>query len=223
METVKARVIENRMETPSVCVIRLKAEIKPHNPGQYVMVKVNDEMKPYSIANSPSEKGTIELCIKLVPEGHVSNLMSKMKAGNSIEVSNPMGSFKLHETGNPIIFAATGTGISALKPMTDLLIEKKSTNEIWLFLGIKEEKEIIYRKHFELLAKKNKNFHFIPVCSRDENWKGEKGYVQDAIKKLIKNPKGYDTYLCGVKAMVEDLKKIAEELGFKNIYFEKYV
>ncbi len=217
----KAIIIENRMETPTVCVLRLKADIKKHNPGQYVLVYVNNEVKPYSIANT--EHGIVELCIKVVPEGHVSNLMSKMKIGSNLELSQPMGMFKLNDTKNKIVFAATGTGISALKPMIDFLAENNFPTETWLFLGVKDEKEIIYRKHFDLLQKQKKNFHFVPVCSRDDKWKGEKGHVQDAIKKLIKTPKEFDIYLCGVKPMVEDLKKIAERMGFANIYFEKYV
>ncbi len=222
MEKISAKVIENRMETPTVCVLRLKADIKPHAAGQYVMVYVNNEMKPYSIANV-NEKDIVELCIKVVPEGHVSNLMAKMKKGDELEISQPMGPFRLHEdTKNKIVFTATGTGVSSLKPMADFLLENDS-REIWLFLGVKEEKEIIYRKHFEGLQKKHKNFHFVPVCSRDNSWKGEKGYVQDAIKKKIKSPKEFDVYLCGVKAMVDELKTIAEQMGFANVYLEKYV
>ena len=221
MDKIRAKIIDNRMETPTVCILRLKADIKDRNPGQYVLVYIGNETKPYSIANI--ENDAVELCIKIVNEGRVSNLMAQAKVGDVLEISQPMGGFKLHDTKNNIVFAATGTGISSLKPMIDVLFQNNTKKDIWLFLGVREEKEIIYRKHFAKLQEKHKNFRFVPVCSRDDKWKGEKGHVQGAIKKLIKNPEDYDIYLCGVKVMVEELKIIAEQMGFANVYFEKNV
>ena len=199
-------------------------------PGQYILVYVKageeSHIKPYSIASPPSEKGFIELCIKVVPEGVVSHYMSSMKGGETIEISGPGGIFTLQEEiKNDIIFAATGTGISSLKPMIETIFEQGTSKEVFLFFGAKTAGEILYRKGFESLARKHRNFHFIPVVSQDPGFPGEKGHVQDIIPKYVKSPRGKDLYICGVLKMVEETIRWAEGFGFekRKIHFEKYV
>ena len=57
----------------------------------------------------------------------------------------------------------------------------------------------------------------------DKSWKGESGHVQDVMTKFLKDFSDKDVYLCGVQAAVEEQKVLCDKLGFKNIYFEKYV
>jgi len=228
---MRAEFIENKMATPSVCTPRLRPEkMFEFKPGQYIMVSIKKDSwilrKPYSIA-STQDKDYIELCIKIVPNGFVSNFMASAKKGDSLEIAGPYGIFVLREpVKNDVIFAATGTGISALKPMIDTVFKKGTDKNVWLFFGVRTEDEIIYRKEFDNLAKKHKNFGFIPVLSQaGPGWKGEKGHVQDAVKKYIKDPKGKEIYLCGVLAMVEEMIKMVQEMGFDKdkIYYEEYV
>jgi len=229
MQRIAATVKEVIQATPSVCLPRLNVQLPLTKPGQYLLVFIKKgeqaSTKPYSIASPPSNKEYIELCIRKA--GDVSNYMCSLPAGTKIEVMGPIGNFVLKEKiQNDIIFTATGTGISALRPMIDTIFEKGTDKEIWLFFGNKTEDEIVYRNHFEELAGKQKNFHFIPVLSRAGNeWKGESGHVQDALRKYISSPGDKEIYICGVLAMVEEVAKIAEEMGFKKekIYFEKYV
>lgn len=230
MPRITAAVEEVIQATPSVCLPRLKpsAQIE-FKPGQFVLVFITIDgkqvVKPYSIASSPSNKKNIELCIRKA--GPVSNYMCSLTPGAKLEIQGPAGHFTLEEPiKNDVVFAATGTGISALKPMIDAILEKGTDKEIWLFFGNRTEDEIIYRDHFEELARKNKNFHFVPVLSRaSESWQGERGHVQDVLRKHIPNPEDREIYICGVLAMVEEVTKIAEEMGFRKekIYFEKYV
>lgn len=199
-------------------------------PGQYVLVHAHvergRELKPYSIASPPSEKRFIELCIKDVPEGHVSHYMVNLKKGQEVEVSGPGGIFTLQEEiGNDLVFAATGTGISAIKPMIETIFEKGTGHRVFLFYGARQAEELAYRGLFESLAKKHKNFHFIPVISRDPQFPGERGHVQDAIPRYVHGPRGKDIYICGVLRMVEETISWAEQYGFekRKIHFEKYV
>ncbi len=225
MEAVVKEVIQ---ATSTVCLPRLVVKDLSFMPGQYMLVKAviggQTFVKPYSIASLPSKKDYIEFCIRIV--GTVSKYMASLKPGEKLELMGPGGNFTLKEPLlNDVVFVATGTGISSLRPMIDAIFEKGTGKNIWLFFGNRTEDEIVYRSHFEELTK-NRNFHFVPVVSRpDDRWKGERGHVQDALKKHIASPGDMDIYICGVLAMVEEAAKIAEEMGFKkeNIYFEKYV
>jgi len=230
MPRITAVVKEVIQATPTACLPRLKLDSHiDFKPGQFVLVFIaidrTQVVKPYSIASPPSNKKHIELCIRRA--GTVSNYMCGLKPGTRIEIQGPGGHFVLKEPIlNDAIFAATGTGISALRPMIDMIFEKGTDKEIWLFFGNRTEDEIIYREEFEKLAAEHANFHFIPVLSRaDETWQGERGHVQDALRKFVTDPGNREIYICGVLAMVEEVAKIAEGMGFRKekIYFEKYV
>lgn len=218
--------------TPTVVLVRFNlksGQSLNYRPGQYVQIILKKEdkllIKNYSIVSSPSQKNYIELCLKVVPNGYMSNLLANLKKGQELQMRGPLGIFFLKEPlENDAIFLATGTGISSIKPMINVIFEKGTEKQVWLFFGVNSEDEIVYRKEFEELVKKHHNFHFVPVLSDpDKPWKGETGYVQAVMTKLLKDFSGKDVYLCGVQAAVEEQKVLCDKLGFKNIYFEKYV
>lgn len=224
---MEATVKEVVQATSTVCLPRLLLTGLNFKPGQFILVKAmiggKHVVKPYSIASPSSKKDYIELCIRKA--GLVSDYMCSLKPGDKLDVMGPAGHFVLKELQNDVIFVATGTGISALFPMINTIFEKGTDKQVWLFFGNRTEDEIIYRDYFENLAQ-NKNFRFIPILSRaDETWKGERGHVQDALRKYITDPSDMEIYICGVLAMVEEVAKIAEDMGFKKekIYYEKYV
>lgn len=221
--------------TPTVALIRLQFQDGQdfiRKPGQYVSVFVPKDngviVKPYSVTNPPSKKSYVELCIKKVEGGYVSTHMHNLKPGQEMMIFGPVGRFTLQETiQNDIIFLATGTGISAIKPMIDTIFEKDTDKQIWLFFGVRNEDEIIYKKEFEELAKKHKNFHFIPVLSEPntKEWKGEIGYVQQPFQKYFPKPKDEDIYICGVLAMVREVHDLCRQMGFneEKIHLEEYI
>ncbi len=223
--------------TASPTVVIVKLQLPKDNdfnqkPGQFVSVFVPKDngviVKPYSIASPPSQKNSIELCIKVVEGGYVSNYLNNVKVGQEIMIFGPVGRFILREpVSKDVIFLATGTGISAIKPMMQTIFEKGTKNQIWLFFGVKNEDEIIYKKEFDDLAKKHKNFHFIPVISqaKTKKWKGEIGHVQKSFQKYFTKPKDEEVYICGVLAMVREVRELAKKIGFKEekIYFEEYI
>ena len=222
-------VTEVRQETPTVCTVVLALD-KPisFDAGQYVLVTAEmdgeKEIKPYSIASPPSQKTIIELCVKKVDGGRFSTFLCGRTKGEKLQLMGPMGHFVVQETTNDVVFLASGTGISALRGMVHTLLEKRYGKKMWLFLGVRTEDELIYRKEFEGLAKKHKTFLFVPVLSRsDGSWAGERGRVQDVVMTYVQNPVAIDVYICGVKSMVDDCIRFAQANGFAKICYEKYV
>lgn len=231
VEIFEGKIIESIEEVPEVRIVRIKpSKWVDFKPGQYFQVFIpgeEDDIKPYSVSSPPSNREYIEFCVKRVQGGHASNFMFHTNSGDKLKMQGPMGRFVLQdEINNDIIFAATGTGISSIKPMIQTIFERGTEKQVWLFFGVRTERDIIYKKDFDVLAAKHRNFHFIPCISRaSEDWKGERGYVQDVMKKSIKNIENKDIYLCGLDVMVEQMKKMAEELGFpkEKIHSEKYI
>jgi ferredoxin-NADP reductase len=198
-------------------------------PGQFVMITVEKEgkpvKKPYSIASPPHFKDRIELCIKRVEGGFVSNWFFQLKIGDRVEFTGPKGVFKIHEPlPEHLMFVATGTGIAPLRAQFHHLLEKGHRGKITLVFCNRYETEILFEQELKDLAAKYPNFNYVPVISRPKAWTGEKGYVQDVIRRRFSDPKGIQVYICGLVPMVNDLKACLMEIGYPKeaIHFEKW-
>ena len=225
--TTDAIVKAVRDESPTVysLIVKPKESIS-FEPGQFFFIDLERDgkktAKAYSAASMPDED-CIEFCIKRVENGFASNTLYSLKEGDKIGINGPYGFFTLQETGRQIFFLATGTGVSPFRPMIKTLLKKKTKHDVWLIFGVGTQRDILYRKEFEDLAKKNKNFHFIPVLSR-EQWNGDKGHIQDVVLKYAKDLDA-DYYICGLHIMVDQMKILLLENGVdkERIHLERYV
>src|SRR3989304_7334971 len=176
-----AKVIENTKITKDVYTLKLKLDGDiEFLPGQFINIILPKDgkmvQKSYSIVSLSSQKDFLELCIKKIEGGYFSTYLYNVKPGEKFEVLGPFGHFipKNEDDNNDAIFVATGTGISAIKPMIEHFIRKDTRKQLWLIFGARYEESIYYKEFFEQLARKHNNFHFIPTLSRaDDRWKGE--------------------------------------------------
>lgn len=232
LKELKVTVDKIKVESPDTKTFRLKfndGDSFDFKPGQYILFKQKRDgkqiIKQYSISSLPSENGYIELILNKVPGGYFSTYMhDEVKEGDVLEIKGPMGIFILKEPiEKDLIFVATGTGVGPLRSMVRKVFEIGTDKNVWLFFGEKTEEDILYREEFEALEKEHSNFKFIPTLSR-QDWDGETGYVQQALKKFITDTNNKEAYICGLIKMVDDTKKILKEMGFdpKNIHSEKY-
>lgn len=198
--------------------------------GQFMMVHLEKDGKPhkksYSIASSPSLKGKLELCIKIVEGGYVSTWFFGLKEGDVIHTSMPYGVFTIKEPWQDhLVFVGTGTGVAPLRGMIQNLYEKGCTKDIWLIFGNRYETDILYLDEWRALEKAHKNFHFIPTVSRGKNWTGETAYVQDIVKReFSSHTEGRDFYGCGLVPMCKSLKEtlLAMNVPKERIHFEQF-
>lgn len=199
-------------------------------PGQFISVHLSKEgkkiRKPYSIASPPMDPTLLELCIKQVEGGFVSNTFFSFSPGVTIPIDGPDGVFILK---NPfdfdLFFIGTGTGIAPLRSMIRWLFHFGFSREVSLIFGVRNENEILYEKEFRNIEEMHPNFHFIPTVSRPVHWKGERGYVQEKLDALMGNPDRKKVYLCGLSPMVNAVREKLKSIGFdrKQIAYEKYV
>ena len=88
--------------------------------GQFINLsfKIEDELyrRPLSIANGPEDQTKIELCVKLVKEGHMTPKLWNKKIGDEIEIMGPLGLFILEKAQkDKLVFIVTGTGVARLR------------------------------------------------------------------------------------------------------------
>jgi len=208
-------------ETPDVDQLRFK-------PGQFVSFTETlggkKIIRPYSIASLP-DGNRFELCLNLVPEGIFSPYLFSLEPGASVEMGAPLGFFVVRNPDREALFIATGTGIAPFRAMTPDYLRNPQAKLLTLLFGVRYENSIYYRDDFDALARRHPSFRFWPTLSRsDSSWTGRTGHVQTHLLEAIGDRRDLDVYICGLKAMVDDVRSILKAMGFdrKQIIFEKY-
>ena len=210
----KISVIEKLTEE----VIKVVLRIPPNsnfnfNSGQYVNIIKGNQTRSYSIANSSNHKNQLEFFIKKYTNGLMSEYFFKdAKINDLLRLEGPLGSFFLRDSSlKNIIFLATGTGIAPIKAILEGLEkfhQKYQNKNLWVFIGARYKNDLFWEPNSESL-----NINYIPVLSRQENdWSGEKGYVQDIVIKHQIDLGNTQVYACGSNNMI----KFAKELFLKN-------
>lgn len=174
--------------------------------------------------------------------GKFTTFLFSMDIGDEVFWRKPAGMFSMEEyfpngimDTRQMILVATGTGLA---PFMSYILHLKDTGtkkRITLLHGVKYGTELGYRDTLEKLALEHNdswNFDYIPIISRpkdplNKDWKGFTGRVQKLIKgikdhrsELEKSlnekiaPKNSMFYLCGYKAMIDDVLLILKPAGF---------
>ncbi|HCC58955.1 MAG TPA: oxidoreductase [Solibacterales bacterium] len=198
-----------------------------YQPGQFVSLLHEIDGKSitraYSLAGLP-DGNRVELCLNLVDDGKLSPHLFAMQPGDSIDLKGPYGTFVFREP-RPTVMVATGTGVAPFRGMLSRRLPQDETHPYTLIFGVREEAKLLYRNDFERLARTHPNFRFLPTLTRpSESWTGRTGRVQSHLFELLGDRREVDVYICGLKAMVDDVRAKLKELGFerKQIIFEKY-
>lgn len=228
---LQARLIESRELAPDVRHFVFdvpEVEQLPYLPGQFVSFtrEFNGKLvtRAYSIS-SPPASNRFELCLNRVQDGIFSPWLFECPPGSTVDMKGPLGYFTMRYPPVESLLVATGTGIAPFRAMLLQHVPTHPDRRIDLVFGVRYEHGLLYREDFERLAREYPSFRFHPVLSRPgEDWPGRSGHVQPHALELLGERRDIDVYICGLKAMVDDLRARLKETGLdrKRIVFEKY-
>lgn len=230
IKTLPSRIDNIQKLAPDVIKIMLR--LPPNNnfeylSGQYIdVIAQNGLRRSYSIANSRSVSDKIELHIRQVQEGEMSEYwFNHAKENDLLRFEGPHGTFCFREKSHKnIVFLATGTGIAPIKSILEdlnLMGESLTDKKFYIYWGGRTPEDIYWRPEFAQL-----NLSFNPTLSRaSDNWNGRRGYIQDAV--LADNIDLTDSviYACGSDAMIHSAQKLLflHGLEIKNFYSDAFV
>lgn len=235
MPNLKAKLLAQKELAPEVHHFEFELpgiETFHFTPGQFVSVieRVDGKeiTRAYSIA-SPRDGNRFELCLNRVEDGIVSPYLFDLQPGDEVELGEPLGYFTLRHPGHRAVFIATGTGIA---PFRSMLLDHlpRTQPRITLLFGVRYERGLLYRDELERLQREYKSFRFMPTVTRPTGkWAGRIGRVQQHLDEALaiqsyEDPSTVDVYICGLKEMVDDVRRELKSRGFdrKQIIFEKY-
>ena len=214
---VPCKVDSYEMATADVMILRLKLPPTTefiYLPGQYIDLNFKGVIRSYSIANSPSSYKGVELHIRKVVNGQMSDLLFNGLAKDTLmRLSGPCGTFFVRASDRPIIFLAGGTGFAPVKAMVEQLLDVQSQREIHIYWGMNSGAEF-YTSLPDSWMGHLSSIHFIPVVSGDDSdWCGRRGLVHMAVIDDFESLSSFDVYACGSLQMINAAKNIFIKKG----------
>lgn len=193
--------------------------------GQFVMLRLFHEnvykFKSYSVLNQPTQKGKLDLCIKIIDGGFASEAFKVLQLGEMLTIRGPFGHFTFHEESPSAEawFIGTGTGVA---PFYSMIKEytPKCNKKFRLIFGVRKKEDLFYHEEFQEMEKQFSNFSYWPTLSQEE-WEGYSGRVQKHLGEDLQNK---DFYICGLKEMVLETQQYLLDRGVatERIHFERY-
>jgi NAD(P)H-flavin reductase/hemoglobin-like flavoprotein len=205
-----AEIISHELRAPGVAVLRLRTD-QPlsYEAGQYVPVQVarwSRTWRPYSVATAPRPGGPLELHVRAVPGGLVSNtLVHHSDVGDCVLVGAADGAMTLAESGLDLLCVAGGTGLAPIKAIIEQAIAADKTaskpRTITLFVGARQNFDLYDLEDLQLLEAAYPALRVIPVLSEQPGYQGLTGMLPDVVKEQGVRA-DTEAYICGPPGMV---------------------
>ena len=215
-------------ETKVIGVIRRTHDVKSFRffvsddidfkPGQFLVltikIKGKEASKPFSISNSPTEKGYIEFT-KKITDSEFSLALERLKEGDWARLKLPYGSFTFEGECKKIALLSGGIGITPIRSICKFACDSKLLADIILIYGNNTENDMAFREDFSQMQADNDRLKVVYVIASPldrEAWKGRTGFINgEMIKEEIPDYRERVFYICGPPKMVEALKYILSD------------
>jgi NAD(P)H-flavin reductase/hemoglobin-like flavoprotein len=204
-----AEIVAHELRSPGVAVLTLRpSQPLPYQAGQYIPVQVTRwprVWRPFSIATAPRRDGLIELHVRAVPGGLVSNtLVYHSDIGECVLLGAADGIMTLADSDRDLLCVAGGTGLAPIKAIIEQALATPlpgRARKITLFLGARQHFDLYDLDDLQLLEAACPSLRVIPVLSDEPGYSGLTGRLPDVVggHGLFENT---EAYVCGPAAMV---------------------
>ena len=196
--------------------------------GQHVDIVLQEPLetdekgnsRDFSLVNTPSER---ELVVATrMRDSAFKRVLGEAKTGFEVGIEGPYGSFMLHQDANrPAIFLVGGIGITPFMSMIKNATEKGLPHKLFLFYSNHRPEDAAFLDELEGLARKNKNFVFVPTMTEagasKQSWEGETGYLTlDMVDRHVPERMSAVYYAAGPPQMVAATRKLLGEAGVSD-------
>lgn len=188
--------------------------------GQYATVTFADRPpRDYSMANTPDD-AVLEFHIRHLPGGTSSAYVAdRLELGEDVRVEGPYGTSWLREAHRGAIVAlAGGSGLAPIKSLVERALALGMAQDIGLYFGVREERDLYLEDHFLALAATHPNLSFVPVLSETAAGRTARrtGFVHQAVAADHDELDGCKAYLAGPPPMVEAATVMLLERGMRR-------
>ncbi|MCX7863919.1 MAG: 2Fe-2S iron-sulfur cluster binding domain-containing protein [Novosphingobium sp.] len=232
----RGHVFINALERVASDVMRLELELAEgfwfdFRPGQFIQIKVpgTDQTRSYSISTTPADLPRIELLIRLLPGGVMSDyLLDRAAIDDVLEISGPYGAFFLEDGRKvPHVMIAGGTGLAPIMSMIDAIRTRPGRKPpILLSFGCQTAEGLFHLEAIELRKLWLPGLNVVISVDRGPVPDGVRpGNPVEALDLFGPLEAQSIAYVCGPPAMIAAARARLEALGLApdNIRAEQFV
>ncbi|XP_053737036.1 cytochrome b5 reductase 4 isoform X2 [Synchiropus splendidus] len=188
--------------------------VRPYTPIDSELVAVSD---------LSSQESYLYLMIKIYPDGVFTQLLEKLRIGDSVSVSNPQGNFSIRPLRNitHLFLLAAGTGLSPMVRLIKHALQDIDTlRMIKLLFFNRQEKDILWRHQLDHLEAQEERFQVEYVLSEAcENWTSRKGRIEESmLKDFLHRASDSKCFVCvcGPTAFTDLAVRLVKQQGFNE-------
>lgn len=214
-----ALVAEKELLARDIYRIRLEPALQMnYQAGQFINLRRPDGIsRSYSLASVPGEDYYLELHIKRMQNGAMSNwLIDELEVGSEIEIQGPNGNcfYAARDPEQSMLLIATGTGLAPLVGVVRTALAAGHAGHVYLYHGSSRQDGLYLVDELRALAEKTPNFHYVPCVSREPATCGFQQCRAHALAFAIHGSlTGWHVHLAGNPDMVEEARASALQAG----------
>ncbi len=177
--------------------------------GQFVIIRISDvgERIPLTIADSNSEKGTIDIIVQGI--GKTTKELNELKSGDYIaDVVGPLGKPSHIENFGTAVSIGGGVGTAIAYPTAVAL--KQAGNHTISIIGGRT-------KEFVILENEMKKVCDEVYVTTDDGSYGKHGFVTDKLKELIETQKIDFVLAIGPIPMMKAVADVTRDKGIQTV------
>ena len=205
-------IVDIRTIAPKISRLEIEAPLiaKKRKPGNFVIVMPRDkgERIPLTIVESDVENGTITLIVQAI--GKTTHIIHNMKIGEAFtDVVGPLGEPTPIGNFGTVVCVGGGVGTAVVFPMAKAL--KEAGNRVIGIIGARNKEMII-------LEEEMGKFSDELLVTTDDGSYGEKGFVTDALRRVIEENKNiHSVYTTGPLPMMKAVADLTRETGLHTL------
>lgn len=189
-----------------------------YRSGQFIKLRRADGVtRSYSLASVPGEDYYLELHVKRMKNGAMSNwLIDELEVGAEIEIQGPNGDcvYAPQSLTQDLLLIGTGTGLAPLAGIVRTALASGHTGQIHLYHGSSTRAGLYQVEALKALARQVPNFHYVPCLSREvAPGDARPGRADELAFAQHPNLDGWRVHLAGNPDMVATARARAAAAG----------
>ncbi|SLN69614.1 Stearoyl-CoA 9-desaturase electron transfer partner [Roseovarius albus] len=200
-------------------------------PGQYVtfsfLIDGKSHVRAYSISSTPTRPHNIQVTVKRVPDGLVSNYLNdEVRPGMEIEIADISGSFNWLDIPceKPLLLSG-GSGVTPVMSMLQYITDVTLAKDVVFVHFARSYQDIIFREQLEFLSKRFQNVtvHLVVDSAEGSAPNIETGQISsELLQRLVPDHAERSIFMCGPEGFMKAARSVAEEIPFAAIHEESF-
>jgi ferredoxin-NADP reductase len=221
-----ARVVEETAEAASF-VLDVPADLADdfaYAAGQFctfrALIDGQAHLRCYSMSSTPGIDPELQVTVKRVPGGLVSNwMLDHLHAGDEVDVTLPAGVFRLTDRATEVIAFAGGSGIT---PVFSIIKQALATTDrpVRLLYANRDADSTIFRSALDALAQEHPDR--LRVTHHHDV---DGGFLEaDGVSRFVADATEADTYICGPGPFMDLVEStlIRDGVAPERIHIERF-